>query len=359
MIQILKTQGWLVVAAALTIGLSACTSDDFVTGEQQLASGAKGLTVTVGAGFADDASTRSAVVYDNTAKTRTLTFTEGDRLFVQGTVGEMQMDENYMSYYEGIFYGLLTMVEGSLSQDSKSAKFTGDLTILTPKNVNGMYEYEKNVNAIDEFEGKDPLSMSPNVMAYLVHKDAVEDKDFFVDVMEPITSFWNISFCYQRDWASDANTLMTTKIEVGNYEDAYDAEKKSFKLVTNSGPIFNCAISGLKPSTSYHLYYYSNPEWFGDPFLTPIKADASGKTSFAFFGYNQDHYYLKFEPLTADGEVDADGDVMYVNLGTKELNNMTVYNITKTATTDSGDSGDSGDDDATEGFETPLDGGNW
>lgn len=360
MIQILKTQGWLVVAAALTIGFSACSSDDIAIDGPQLADGAKSLTVTVGAGFADDASTRSAVVYDKTAKTRTLTFTSGDRLFVFGTVGEQQMDDDNYYYYNYMFYGMLNMVEGSLSKDSKSAKFAGDLTLLTPQKVKQTieiegevytfysYEYEKNANAINDFEGKDLLSMSNDVEAHLVHQDAVEDKDFFVEIMEPISSLWDISVSFQSDLAADVSTLMTTTLDVGNYEDAYDAENKNFKLVTSSGPILNCTISGLAPNTSYNLYYYSNPEWPGNPFLTPVKADSSGKATFAFFGNKYETIHaLKFEPLNANGDVDTNGYIMLVDLGEKELSSTTVYNITATATTEG------------QGFETPGDGGNW
>lgn len=360
MIQILKKQGWLVVAAALTIGLSACSSDDIATVGPQLADGAKSLTITVGAGFADDASTRSAVVYDKTEKTRTLTFTSGDRLFVSGTVGEEQTDDeiDYLTYYNYKFYGLLSMVEGSLSKDGKSAKFTGDLTLVTPKKVEYTwemegevfsfftYEYEKNANAIADFEGKDPLSMSTDVMATLVHQDAVEDKDVFIEDY----------IYYQSDWAADVNTLMTTMLNAGNYEDAYDAENKSFKLVTNSGPIFNCTISGLKPNTSYRTYYSWTLEDFILNFPTPIKTDASGKATFAFFGNSyQTTHALKFDPLDANGEVDTNGNVMLVDLGEKELNSTTVYNITKTATAQAaGDNGNSSN-----GIETPGDGGLW
>lgn len=363
MIQILKTQGWLVVAAALTIGFSACSSDDIATDGLQLADGAKGLTITVGAGFAVDASTRSAVAYDKTEKTRTLTFTSGDRLFVKGTVGEEHHADFGNTYYDYMFYGILSMVEGSLSKDSKSAKFAGDLTILTPKKVQAdegdyyWYEYEKNTNAIADFEGKDPLSMSTDVEAHLIHQDAVEDKNYYVEIMEPISSLWDISVSFQSDLATDVSTLMTTSSDVGNYDDAYDAENKSFKLVTNnSSPIFNCTISGLKPNTSYRTYYSWTLEDFILNFPTPIKTDASGKATFAFFGNSyQTTHALKFDPLDANGEVDTNGNVMLVDLGEKELNSTTVYNITKTATAQAaGDNGNSSN-----GIETPGDGGLW
>ena len=134
MIQILKKQGWLVVAAALIIVLSACTREDLLNGVQAQAGGEQKISVTVGAGFDNKASTRSAVVYNETEKTRTLIFTKGDKLFFMGTLGEEHNDNGY-GYYDYKIAGFLTMVEGSLSEDGKSAQFSGDLYLLTPKKV--------------------------------------------------------------------------------------------------------------------------------------------------------------------------------------------------------------------------------
>lgn len=337
--KIMKKQGWLVVAAVLTIGLSSCTRDDIVNGMQ--AGDSQTINITVGAGIDDDASTRSAVVYNETTKTRTLTFTSGDRLFVKGTVGEKHQADFGNVYYDYMFYGILPMVDGFLSQDGKSAKFTGDLTLLTPKKIQQegeeyyYYSYEKNANAIDDFEGKDPLGMSTDAEAHLVHQDAVEDKDFSVEIdnfFSPIDPLSSIRFSCQQDWAADVNTLMTTITDIGNYDESYDAEKKSFKLVTYSGPIFNCAISGLTSNTSYNLYYGSNLEWPETSFNNPLKADASGKAAFAFFASSENStHVLKFEPLDANGEVNVGGEVLMVNLRARELENDMVYNITSTA----------------------------
>lgn len=317
--QILKTQGWLVVAAALTIGLSACTSEEFVNGGQIQADGAKGLTVTVGAGIADDASTRSAVVYDNTEKTRTLTFTEGDRLFVLGNIGEND-EEPYFDYK---FSGMLSVVEGSISQDGKSAKFIGDLTLKTPVQGEFGYNYETNANAINDFDGKNPITMSTGAQAFLVPEDAVEDKDYYL---------FDFGVFAKTDLAADVNTLMTQKMSVNSMGGEYDTQSKKFVLEANGDPILNCDISGLGPNTSYNLYYGSNPEWLGDPFQTPLKADASGKATFAFFGnsFNTAHL-LVFEPLTAAGDVDTESDRLVVDLGSKNLKSKKVYNISKTA----------------------------
>ena len=323
MIKILKTQGWLVVAAALTIGLSACTSDELVTGEQQLASGAKGLTVTVGAGFADDASTRSAVVYDNTEKTRKLTFTSGDRLYVLGNIDETE-DEEGLLYYKYKFSGMLSVVEGSISQDGKSAYFNGDLTLKTPVPAEYGYNYETNANAIKDFDGKNPITMSTGAQAYLVPQDALEDKDYYY--------IPDVGVFAKTDLAADVNTLMTKKMSVNTLGGEYDTQSKKFILEANGDPILNCVISGLEPNTSYNLYYVSNPESLGMPFTTPLKADASGKATFAFFGdcYRTAHL-LVFEPLTATGDVDTESDKQVVDLGSKNLKSKKVYNISKTA----------------------------
>ena len=128
--------GWLVVAAALTLGWTACSSEENVIDEPTLAPAVSTIHVSVGAGMGDEAQTRSGVTEDVVdGKTqRTLKFTEGDRLYVYG--GQKDADNGYN------IMGYLTMKEGSLSTDGKSANFEGELhyirkalplkTILSP-----------------------------------------------------------------------------------------------------------------------------------------------------------------------------------------------------------------------------------
>ena len=325
MIKILKKQGWLVVAAALIIVLSACTKEDMVNGAQAQTDAAQIINVTVGAGFDTNASTRSAVVYNESDKTRTLIFTKGDKLFFTGTLGEEQQDGDY-SYYKYKVAGFLTMVEGSLSEDGKSAKFTGDLYLLTPKKIDEYYVYEKNTNATYDFNGKDPISLTTTNEVYLVHEDAVKKKDYEA-------TDEHVSFGF--DWAVDVNTLMTTKMSVGCRDD-YNAEKKSFTLRNMGGPVFNCNISGLSPNTTYRMSYrwspYEGMEWDSD-FKTPITADVSGKVAFAIFPIipSPATNIIKFTPLKSNGEVDEEGEVMLVDLGPQNLDYNKVYNITRTA----------------------------
>ena len=77
--------GWLVVAAALMIGMTACSNDDNMT---EVPTAAQGVQVTVSAGLdnGDGATTRADVVDGTNSETgkatHTLVFTTGDRLYV-------------------------------------------------------------------------------------------------------------------------------------------------------------------------------------------------------------------------------------------------------------------------------------
>ena len=326
MIQILKNKGWLVVAAALTIILSACTRDDIAEGAQQ-AGRAQKINVTVGAGFDADAATRSDVVYNETDKTRTLIFTKGDKLFFNGGIGEPQKDGD-LYYYNYKLSGFLPMVEGSLSSDGKSAMFTGDLNLLTPKKIEDVYGtyyvYEKNADATYDFDGKDPISLTTYQDVRLLHENAVENKDYEVSDEELL---------YVINWAPDVKTLMTTIMVVGSYSE-YDAEKKSFKLHNMNGPVFNCTISGLAANTTYQLSYLWTP-WEGydcdEVYPTPIKADAQGEVAFAIFANTSTTNIIKFTPLDSDGHIDDEGEVMKVNLGALDLKDDMVYNVVREA----------------------------
>lgn len=348
MIQIMKNKGWLVVAAALTIGLSACSSDEIASGEQtQQAGAAQTISVTVGAGFDADASTRSDVIYDETAKTRTLTFTKGDRLFVEAYLFDKQTDADNaeLTYYDFKIAGLLTMVENSLSSDGKTAQFSGELTLLTSKKVvdgeSTYYKYEKSTTILIDFEGKDPLSEAKESSAVLIHEDGVDGEDFTLT-----DSYADFTSPYVKS-AADVKTLMTTKMYVS--ADEYDADNKSFKLKTYDNIIFNCAIDGLAASTSYKMVYCYKTFWSDydstTDFQNSIKTDASGKAVFAFAAYNSGWvktHAIKFIPLNASGAVDENGEVMIADIIEVEQNGLKedmVYNISRTATSESGSDG--------------------
>ena len=83
--RILSTAGWLVMAAALTTGTIACSSDDSI-GEVQQPQGVKTYTMTVEATKGDEATTR-ALSIDGTGALNA-TWAAGETVAVYGVTGE-------------------------------------------------------------------------------------------------------------------------------------------------------------------------------------------------------------------------------------------------------------------------------
>ena len=195
--------GWLVVAAALTLGWTACSSEENVIDEPTLAPAVSTIHVSVGAGMGDEAQTRSGVteaVVDGKTL-RTLKFTEGDRLYVYG--GQKDADNGYN------IMGYLTMKEGSLSTDGKSANFEGELTL-----------YKKGSPTEDNpFTTSDPLSECI-LDAHLIPQTFVEG--FFADNPGGLCYYeYGKSLATGKDCV---NTLMTTALRV--ISTTYDATTK-------------------------------------------------------------------------------------------------------------------------------------
>ena len=219
--------GWLVVAAALTLGWTACSSEENVIDEPTLAPAVSTIHVSVGAGMGDEAQTRSGVTEDVVdGKTlRTLKFTSGDRLYVWGV---SKQDDEYR------IMGYLTMKEGSLSTDGKSANFEGELTL-----------YKKGSPTEDNpFTTSDPLSECI-LEAHLISETFVVG--FFKDNPGSTCEYaYGKSLTTGKDCV---NTLMTTALRV--MSTTYDATTKTFTNFKGN-PIFNCTIGGLKEG-EYHV----------------------------------------------------------------------------------------------------------
>ena len=139
-----KTLCWLVVAAAFTIGMTACSSDADSIVEPTIQEPAPtSLHITVGAGIANDNATTRAEVVNGTNSdnkpTHTLKFTTGDRLY-------------FWRYIDGNnLTGILTM-DGEPTDDGLSATFSGDVK---------MYDnYNKEVTNYDYSSISNPLSGS-------------------------------------------------------------------------------------------------------------------------------------------------------------------------------------------------------
>ena len=333
-----KKTGWLVMAAALMVGMASCAADDSITEQQQpqqeTAVG-KTLHVTVSAGIADDAATRSTVDYNTTTKQRTLQFTAGDRLYVRGGVGGIQND-GYGDYYKHIIAGYLDIDASTIN--GTTATFSGDLTVYKVnqeeqydswwdeetgdeyRQVNWIeYSYPDN-NAVADVTGlftnpANPLPECHEVTAVLVHKDA--GNNITIDEMRECG--------YRLDLAADVNTLMTTILYVkGSYSNG------SFTLTNGAPkPILNCTVTGLTANTTYKVSYSStagpHPD-FKSNYSSTTTADETGKATFALLGDGVYYYHALRLANTSDAS-----DVMLVDIGPKNLETK-VYNVTRAAT---------------------------
>lgn len=288
--QLRNTFGWLVMAAAITTGMSSCSSDDRVLNEQptETTPQATAIHVSVGAGIDDGATTRSAV--DKEGTTRKLKFTEGDKLYV------------YRPKENQILYGELEMKAGSISSDGKSAMFEGDVKV---------YDQDGNVIA-NGFDSEDPLISSE---AYLCHKD----------MKEGVYTFWenkNMVIDVKKWTAASVDELMTTAIKVFGI---YNSSTKSYPLSTEN-PIINCDIRGLAPSTEYEFYLTSNDYLLSSSEM-PWTTDASGRACFAFASTvsftNGQINDLKLNVKNKDGN-----ELLVIDLPATKLE-VKVYNVVR------------------------------
>lgn len=299
-----KTLGWLVVAAALTMGMSACSSDADSIVEPTIQEPAPtSLHITVGAGIANDNATTRADVVDgkntNGKATHTLVFTTGDRLFFQ------KLLEN------GKFLtGWLTM-DGSPSSDGLSATFSGT---VKPYNLGGE-EISYNLSGIDPLAGSN---------AYLMPSGAAEGC-FSI----PHSGVYGLYFNESYSIAADVNTLMKTALYV---KGDYNSTQQRFNL-TKQFPILNCALGGLTPNTAYtvKLRWAREQTYYENNFIVPeiaytstVTTDADGIVHFAISGNNdeltENRYWIV---QLSDGEQTKD----YV-IGQKTFEPK-VYNLTR------------------------------
>lgn len=309
--------GWLVVAAALTLGWTACSSEENVIDEPTLAPAVSTIHVSVGAGMGDEAQTRSGVtetVVDGKTL-RTLKFTAGDRLYVWGMSNQ---DDEYR------IMGYLTMKEGSLSTDGKSANFEGELTL-----------YKKGSPTEDNpFTTSDPLGECYYIEAHLISKTFVEG--FFEDNPGRL---WDYAYGKSLATGKDCvNTLMTTALPV--MSTTYDATTKTFTNFKGN-PIFNCTIGGLEEG-EYHVKMditnnkedynsFSISDIIGVLFSSKSTVTVSddGIARFAFSSiYLDSPYYYALGLFKEDYESEKSYLIKLSDNGPKQLQYNKVYNVT-------------------------------
>ena len=339
-----KTLGWLVVAAALTFGFSACSSDDDAVAEKPtVPTGAVSTVhVSVGAGISGE-GTRSAVdaVYnDQTGKTsRTLQFSAGsgekgeegyvpaDRLFIIGELSEGETHK-YLT-------GYLDMDVTSLSADGSQATFSGELTV---------YDNDGNKTSYD-FKGKDPLAVCKDnggVMAHLISGSFVED--FLI-----IYYNYSLDYSFDRSIATgnedNVSTLMTTALPVRS--ETYSTENGFTDFY--GYPILNCNISGLEDSEdddddeddevtychikllySWSSNYYNDDEWEEFDHKSEVPIDGNGTISFAT-SLNMGNDALFYDNRYYKLRISKDDLIYQIPLGQKTFEFGKVYNVTRTA----------------------------
>lgn len=286
--------GWLVMAAAFIMSFAACSNEDNETNVQP-----KTIHVSVGAGVGNDETTRSEMVFEN--GNRVLTFTEGDRLYVCEELG-----------YCRCLAGYLTMKEGSLSPDRKSATFEGDLKVYD-------YDYNSNPTVVTsyDFGGADPLSIY-TAYAYLVHKDMVEG--------EPASGAHyyisnTLTFTYNSInlVAPDVKTFMESALRVRG---KYNSTTKTFELSKRNYAIFNCNISGLTPNQEYGFTIYDGDgDSLGGVHYT---TNSSGVASFVFSVECEDYDSFKLHVINY-----STSDDKYFPLTITKLEPK-IYNVTRT-----------------------------
>ena len=313
--QLINIAALLTIAAALATTVISCSSDNDLPEQVQQptepAAEPQTVSVTVGAGISNDQQTRSAVV--TAGGTRTLTFTAGDRLYVWGRITGTAPQK--------IVAGYLDMV-GTPAEGATTASFSGDLSVYVYNSSESRYDASSHTFATD-----DPLGECTVAYGTLVHKDAV---GFVIDEDEKWAE-------YSSRVASTVNELMTTMLCV---QGTYNSGTKSFPLSVDlwgapsddyCAPIFNCTISGLKPSTTYNVSYIYD-DTFEDALdghgsgLGTITSDAEGNASFACYNVcvkAEKYHVLNF--LSDDYTDDRN-----VYLGSKALTGK-VYNITRPA----------------------------
>lgn len=238
-----KTLGWLVMAAALTFGFSACSSDDDAVAEKPTVNPAVTadgkVHVTVGAGISDG-QTRTTVEtttdWDGTRR-RTLKFTTGDRLYIMGSI---ESDDDGVRKMGGF------VEVQSISEDGLSATFDGGLTVW--KKISDWEWSEDDTNWAATQTG-DPMTWygTNEVEGWLVHADAVSE-------LYMTTTEKTYLFQYEKSLATGATDNVSALMNSALYvKGDYNKTDNCFDLESGD-VILNCTFSGLANGT-YNVHF--------------------------------------------------------------------------------------------------------
>ena len=319
----------LTIAAILMAGFTACSADDATENIEQPTEPYK-IHVTVGAGLGDD-ETRSEVVLSKNSETgkttRTLNFTEGDRLYIGGKFD----DEHYM-------VGYLNLSSGA---GTTSATFSGDLTVYKKVEktmiLGGVSRTFNDIEVDQDYALQNPdnpmLEYGDNTVFGVLFPYNGLDK-LFNNTLNGLglNITKNYQNCLVTGESDNVKKLMETAIHVSG---TYDKDDGSFKLACGE-PIFNCnfTVEGLSANTEYYVRIVKDSESTG--YEQAVTSDANGYVLFACTTNLSGEGNWQVQLCT---DADFNSSIFVRPIGTKNLG-AKVYNVGNVGNAPTPDPGD-------------------
>lgn len=240
--------------ALMILVLAACAKELSITVEPR-----QPIHVTVGAGIGDaNPQTRSQVEMNGT--TRTLKFSEGDKLYVEGNIDATHL-----------MAGELTLTSG---RGTTSATFSGDLTVWETSDgltytADNSYVLQHPENPMLEY-GSNPVTatlLQKNAMWGVISKSGLAGPMHYV----------SYEYCIVEGQTDNVSKLMETGIYVRG---TYNSTTESFSLACGD-PIFNCNFTtqGLAANTTYYVSVVKDGS--KTSYYQQVLSDANGYVCFA------------------------------------------------------------------------------
>ena len=285
--------GGAMMAAALVLGMTACSSEDGVIEEQMpqqpAAQTATKIHVTVGAGISDgDAATRATV--EQTGTTRKLKFSAGDKLWVSNMISQ-----------GGNMYAVSgTLAIGTIGTDGTTAQFSGDLSVFK---YNSSFPDLEDLSSLEDFTAVLIPAGSTSIKTEMNQGIGLELMTY-----------------EEKGVATGAlNDLMAKNTYVrGLFADASNV------TLNASTAFFNCTVTGLDNETAYDVRAGNTGE--------PVSITSDGEGNLHFLAW----YHLEDED--EDGRpFEYISDLRFV-IGTNKCVRLSgkslyakVYNMTRAA----------------------------
>ena len=321
--QIISKSGWLVMAAALTMGMSlstgltSCSSDDDVA-QTTPAKGVSTVHVCVNAGVGNG-GTRSVWAQVPNSNKHILQFGEGDRLYVYRHITTFPM--MYLA-------GFLTVDASSIqnTSDGTSATFDGELTVYEDRatqNPNNPGQWDSHfVESTYDFGDSDPLTGEMPAQATLVHYGAIESGNIHLD-----TETMQLSFNDQQISPSVEDLMLS----LSQVEGVYNPSTGGFGLsLAGNNCIINCTVTDAPDATNASVTYYTvsylagaDADHLSVQTTRTISKDQGRNLTIAFFG----DIYKAYHQILIENETYG---TVVIDLGAR--NNLVSgkqYNVTR------------------------------